>query len=64
VHKKEQTKPTSQSPSIDVKAMEGVSGCCLTTAKCQNDTSVTKMGKPSLYKDIFEYGDPTWLELY
>ena len=37
-----------QSPSIDVKAMEGVSNCCLTIAKCQNDTSVTKTGKPFL----------------
>ena len=41
-------KPISQLPSIDVKAIEGVSGCCLTIAKCQNDTSVTKMGKPFL----------------
>ena len=37
-----------QSPIIDVKAIEGVSSCCLTIAKCQNDTSVTKMGKPFL----------------
>ena len=37
-----------QSPSIDVKAIEGVSSCCLTIAKCQNDTSVTKIGKPFL----------------
>ena len=37
-----------QSPSIDVNAIEGVSSCCLTIAKCQNDTSVTKMGKPFL----------------
>ena len=43
------TKPTwPQSPSIDVKAIEGVSVCCLTIAKCQNDTSVTKMGKAFL----------------
>ena len=42
------TKPISQSPRIDVKAVEGVSGCCLTIEKCQNDTSVTKMGKPLL----------------
>ena len=41
-------KTNSQSPSIDVKAVEGVSGCCLTIAKCQNDTSVTKIGKPFL----------------
>ena len=41
-------KPISQSPSIDVKAVEGVSGCCLTIVKCQKDTSVTKMGKPFL----------------
>ena len=42
------TKATGQSPSIDVKAIEGVSGCCLTIEKCQNDTSVTKMGRPFL----------------
>ena len=37
-----------QSPSIDVKAIEGVSSCCRTIAKCQKDTSVTKMGKQFL----------------
>ena len=47
------TKPTRQSPSIDVNAIEGVSSCCLTIAKCQNDTSVTKMGKPFLSRHFW-----------
>ena len=50
------TKPTWQSPSIDVKAIEGVNFCCLTIAKCQNDTIVTKMGKPFLMKTFLNEG--------
>lgn len=33
----------------DVKAMDGVNGIPLYTAKCQNDTSVTRIGDPSLF---------------
>ena len=54
-----------KSPSIDVKAIEGVNVCCLTIAKCQNDMSVTKMGKAFLYiKDIINERVFTWSDLY
>jgi hypothetical protein len=33
----------------DVKAIDGVNVCCLTTAKCQNETSVTTTGEAPLH---------------
>ena len=33
----------------EVKAIDGVKVCCLTTAKCQNETSVTTTGVAVLH---------------